>query len=622
MKFILNEHKKFILEEKFILKEAEQLTEASAAEVALKWTNNFKSTLENTKNVLNKYISFAGISKNSANTKDVFTKTKDNINKTWAELEISLSMPEKDRAAELVALKAELKQYIDALNVVNKEIKDKKSKYILTILNTRIAELAALDTKTEWTRSDFDDLVETHEWVEDTLLPLFDTTDIDNTSNNVEIFKQTCNDCLTLINIITNSLPNNFADFDDTSLRNYIEIMKTSAENTTIHNADSINKGLVIANIETFLKQVTKLKQNYEKISNTTVLSATRAKADQEKKDAEILSTKRQGREWESIYNKCLKSKDGAVATEKFWNGGLPTDSTTPNPNNLPIVSEEVSAGYYKAAWGEHAELIKSFTPFVQQVLELGWTERDNAFISYLHKCDKDLLSKEAYSYIHNAFIKSYISENDLRAEGPLEKYNLIFQPGFLVLKIDGTDYLEKQKWVVANINKIIVAAGNNNETALGKEEQKNIIFNIFSASGNDENISALPEGISKAQAIQELRSINELDRLLRRLGKSEVKKVAVATDKDVQIVLDRYTSAKDASKVLSYLTTTFYNSEAFKALDNKLIVALKLNKGKVNTTFEEFESFDKFFKITKAFTTEQLEKLFTELSKKAGFVE
>jgi hypothetical protein len=58
-------------------------------------------------------------------------------------------MPEKDRAAELVSLKAELKQYIDALNTVNKEIKDKKSRYILTILNTRIDELSALDTKTE-----------------------------------------------------------------------------------------------------------------------------------------------------------------------------------------------------------------------------------------------------------------------------------------------------------------------------------------------------------------------------------------------------------------------------------------------------------------------------------------
>jgi hypothetical protein len=35
MKFILNEHKKFILEEKYILKEADQLTEASVADVAV-----------------------------------------------------------------------------------------------------------------------------------------------------------------------------------------------------------------------------------------------------------------------------------------------------------------------------------------------------------------------------------------------------------------------------------------------------------------------------------------------------------------------------------------------------------------------------------------------------------
>ena len=79
MKFILNEHKKFILEEKFILKEEEVLTEASAADIAVKWTNHFKSTLNNTKEVLNKYIEFAGIPKFSQETKTKFTKVKETI---------------------------------------------------------------------------------------------------------------------------------------------------------------------------------------------------------------------------------------------------------------------------------------------------------------------------------------------------------------------------------------------------------------------------------------------------------------------------------------------------------------------------------------------------------------
>lgn len=81
MKFILNEHKKFILEEKFILKEENILTEASVADVAVKWTNYFKSTLDNTRAVLKKYIDFAGISKFSQETKTKFTEVKETIKK-------------------------------------------------------------------------------------------------------------------------------------------------------------------------------------------------------------------------------------------------------------------------------------------------------------------------------------------------------------------------------------------------------------------------------------------------------------------------------------------------------------------------------------------------------------
>jgi hypothetical protein len=97
-------------------------------------------------------------------------------------------------------------------------------------------------------------------------------------------------DCLALIKNIEENLPEAFDNIDADALKNYILIMKEASENTKITDASKVNKGLVIANLDSYLKNITILKQNYEKINNASVLEIVKTKKaeeEQTKKDAE-----------------------------------------------------------------------------------------------------------------------------------------------------------------------------------------------------------------------------------------------------------------------------------------------------------------------------------------------
>jgi hypothetical protein len=160
MKFILNEHKKFILEERFILKEEEILTEASVADIALKWTNTFKNTLDNTKAVLTKYNNFASISNFSREVKARFTKLESEITTASGEITISLLMPETELASNLLAVKADLERYIKALQLVIPEITDKKSKDTITLLKSKIDDLKKINAEETWKEPETTELKE------------------------------------------------------------------------------------------------------------------------------------------------------------------------------------------------------------------------------------------------------------------------------------------------------------------------------------------------------------------------------------------------------------------------------------------------------------------------------
>lgn len=307
------------------------------------------------------------------------------------------------------------------------------------------------------------------------------------------------------------------------------------------------------------------------------------------------------GSGWDDLYEACKKATNPQDAFNKFWDGGLPTDPED-NPTKLPVVSNEESKGYYEAVWGKNAAFIRSLTPFVEEILNFGFTEDKNPFIQYLNLILKkgQKLTKEAYTYIHNGYVKNLLTIKDLRGQGSFEEEHLIFQPGFTSLTLHGLDYLEAQKTIIQNENNFGVANPN----------IKNILFNILSYNGNVKDLNSDFSG-----NLQTLRNIKEVENIIKEYT-GEVKQ-SVATDAEVEDLVNRF--KKDAKKILTYLTNKYRNSAAFKKLESDLLQKIKLNKSQTITTFEEDEAYDKAF--NKKFSGEQLLVLFTEFAKAAKFI-
>lgn len=629
MKFILNEHKKFILEEKYILKEADQLTEASVADVAMKWTNHFKNTLENTKKVLEKYINFSSISKNSANTKDAFTKTKNAINKTWSELEVSLSMPDNERAASLLAMKAELKKYIEALKTVPTEILDKKSKDTITLLNSRITDLTALDTKTTWEKKDIAELTEIHQWVEAKVLPLFDVSDIENSANTAENFKKVCENCLKLIDDITSNLPESFTDFDEETLKNYISIMKISSENTTLQDVEKINKGLVIANLNTYLKQVTTLEQNYMKINNSGVITLSKANIKKQADEKEAAKKRAEEEEaerlnptvdWYELYKQCSESKNRQQAYNAFWNGGFPLADEA-NPNDLPVaINEKIKKGYYIGEWGNQAELVKSFgTHFTDTLSEYGWSAKLNPFITilkYLFKLDKITINDASFDHLVAAMDGNLITEKDMLGNGILGTTNLIFNPQLYSKSTEMIDYLRWQKTFIAN------------RAALPDDSDlKTTYINIMSTEGNQDDLNnKIAFNTAKSTNFNyTLRPLEIVKGLIKtKLAVENEPEVVVkkATDEQVAKVLKSITDDAIAKKFLSYIINTYriIAPELINNLSSNVKDKAITNKNTVATSVKDDTNFDKLIgRVDTKYSKEQFETLISEVIKIAG---
>lgn len=627
MKFILNEHKKFILEEKFILKEEEVLTEASVADIAVKWTNHFKSTLNNTKEVLNKYIEFAGISKFSQETKTKFTKVKETIKKAAKEIKISLNMPASELATELLSVKAELTDYIKALQAVSIEITDKKSKDTITLLKSKIKELNEFNVKASWQKADVEDLGEILTWVETTIYPLFDTSSIDSKSSTAEIFKTTCTDCLDLIKDIETNLPEGFTDFEESAVESYIYIMKEASENTKLADASKINKGLVIANIDTYLKTVATLKQNYEKINQSSALNISRTKA-KEKADAEKAEQERLAKEeeerinptvdWAKLYEECGNSKNKKEAYNAFWNGGLPLKNED-NPLDLPIAAnDKIKKGYYKGEWGAQGELVKSFGKNFTDTLfdsDYGWNETLNPFIAllkYLFKFDIITINDASFYHLVNAFKNRQITEKDLRGKGILGNINLIRNPQFYKLSTSMEEYLEWQK------------AATNNRNSLADGIDFNTTFaNIVSAEGNiDENGVFTDKTVLdniNTSANFPIRNLTEFKNNIKNyLEVDQVEKTTTkATDEVVNKIINSITDKNKAKKFISYWVNVYRVLQAdwVEEISKTFKPSLIDIRNSTPTTFNEDREFDKLLSLkTTRYDRDQIKTILTKV--------
>lgn len=614
MKFILNEHKKFILEEKFILNEAETLTEASAAEVAKQWAEKFKNTLDNTQKVLEKYISFAGLSSTKNTTKEIFTNTKNNINNAWTELEVSLSAPEKtsnkEKAAALLAMKAELKKYVEALKVVPTIIEDKKYKDIITLLNSKITDLEALDVKNSWEKSDIDDLSEISRWIEEKVLKLFDTSAIDSDSAEVEEFKKICAECTKLGIKIKLILPKDFTKFNNEDLKDYIALMKTADINTELPIPDNLNSGIVIMNLKKkYLPQVTTLQQNYEKILNSKVLSVSLG----DKKERWNPTV-----DWAELYKECGSVKNRKEAYNAFWNGGLPLKGEE-NPLNLPnAANEKVKKGYYKGEWGAHGELVRSFGKNFTDTLfdsDYGWNETLNPFIAllkYLFKFDIITINDASFYHLVNAFKNRQITEKDLRGKGILGNINLIRNPRFYKLSTEMTEYLEWQKAAVDYKNSLPDNA-----------DFGTVFANIVANEGNTskdavftDKTAATKINNSANYVIRDLASFKNSIKTYLKVDRVE-KTTTKATDDSVNKIISNITDKNKAKKFISYWVNVYRVLQAdwVEEISKTFKPSLIDIRNSTPTTFNEDREFDKLLSLkTTRYDKDQIKTILTKV--------
>jgi hypothetical protein len=148
MKFILNENKRFILEERFTLNETRIRKEATEAEAAKKWTDYFLKTLDPTKAVIEKYRDYAGPSKAKANTQTKLTEIKKGIEA----FKTSLDLPAAELEAESTNLKAELDTVIKSLSGLDKIIK--VTPELTSLQAKKIPMLTQLHAKPAWDAKD------------------------------------------------------------------------------------------------------------------------------------------------------------------------------------------------------------------------------------------------------------------------------------------------------------------------------------------------------------------------------------------------------------------------------------------------------------------------------------
>ena len=550
MKYVLNEHKKFILEEKFILKEAEQLTEASIADVALTWTENFKEISKKIKMLLEKFIKYAGISNDRTDAKNTFNKVKDDINNAWEEMEVSLSLPEKNRLNAMEAIKAELEQYIKALEAVKQEIKDEKSEYKMLELGARITKLSALNSKATWDRKDLSALTDHHSWIKATIIPLFDTADIELSEENVKKFRTTCNSCLKLITDINANLPNIFTNFDKSSLMTYISAMQyfeKIEEWVDKWSAIKENKvhGLIKANIDTLSKQVIDLETSYKKINNSSVIQTNTKKTD-----------------WAAKYN-------DAVNKDAVW-------------------EEYLETVWFKDASEDTINRIKSISNALKQECISYGFDNTNPFITFINETYlKTTMPKYCYEAIHNAVVEEKVKVKDLTGEGELGKYNIIFCQDL---------YTKEDKSVSAYLKRqsdLISRKFPENVFSSKKEFVVNIMYMLESTTTID-NLD-----ISKLK-LNTFDKINELEKTYTGSTTSENK-----SDKDTVVIndsiIDSIENTAEATQILGVIALKF---AANSAVTDSLVKYKEISDWLVkNTTitdlFKTIKNIDNKFKLT-----------------------
>lgn len=321
--------------------------------------------------------------------------------------------------------------------------------------------------------------------------------------------------------------------------------------------------------------------------------------------------------EWAELYKLCGKAPDKQKAFKAFWNGGLPLKNEA-NPDNLPIAdNNKFKLGYYKGEWGEQGELVRSFgSHFTKLLSEYGWTATLNpviSFLKYLFKLKSITINDASFAHILEAFNRNLISIKDLRGNGILKEFNLIFNPSLYTDSTSMIEYLRGQSTAIKRVNEL--SAGS---------DLKITFMNIAAKNGNSSNLndSKIIDTIkanSYTYTIRPLTAYKELIKLTFDPNDEENESVKDASNNQISSIVKSINTQDKAKKFLAYLISvcrimnTNLANELNKKFNNKLIT----NRNAIQTTFEEEVAFDKLLnRSTTKYSEEQLETIIAEVIK------
>ena len=382
MKFILNENKKFLLEERFILQEA------SMGDVAKQWTDRLESTFPKTEKVLQLYIKYSGTDSTSKEGIQKRKELKTAIEKATEELENTLSLPYSDLATgkATAAIKKELVDYGSELIKVEETIgKTDSNKDILQLLDNRISELQTirnLENPFAGGDKNFKALMQIFKWVNDNIIPLFATDAADKDEAKFKEFQELCTECLNLIKDLRVDLPDDFSEFSNDSLKSYYNLIQATLDASNLNVTDMTTKLHNITTLDSYLNAVQTLKDALTKLTQSVILNPDTTQ------------------DWKTKYA---------------------------NAQNKEAVIEEFIYTTWK---NDYEAVLKIKKTLLQECDAYGFTdsEKGNPFISYISNIYlKYKIEPELYNIVHNMVANQRLTGADLLGKGSMGQGNLVF---------------------------------------------------------------------------------------------------------------------------------------------------------------------------------------------------
>lgn len=567
-KFILAENIKFLLEERFIL------TEATALELAQKWTTQLVKTFDNVEASLKKYIEYADISKAKSKTQRRNTELAAKVKEATDDFEILLRQPASEINANITDIKEILKKCTTALEEIEPTVEaTSENQTALLSLKKIINSLNSLYNLTSWSDTHIKKLKQLVEQFTTLVKTILDTSAIKAESTEIQKFKENCEKALELLNSLKNKLPTDFTSFEEADLVEYQENVKQALDVTNLKSATTLNKGLVIASFTRYQQQVEAIISKYTQLLESTIFTL---QTDEEEKKARAgeMSVTSDQKDWKSKLAGAV-NKDNVI--KEFIYTTWKTKADAVLKIKEPLLAECESYGF-----GIEGDTKNPFIQFISDV-----------YLKYINS-----FTPEKYNIIHNLVANGRLTGKDLSGDGDMGKGNLVFCKALYeldakVIKL----YLTKQY-------NLLRAAKKPDTFNYNSEMAFNILYNLTEVMTGEQ---------TKDSTDKPLRAMTDIEQLeakwtgqISDTAESETGKKKIANNAEL---IRQINTTENAIKVLAAIAIKFSSNDKIVAATQSCKEAKELMSK--TTTLEDIQklvaSVERLYKIESINATQAL---------------